>query len=765
MTPQSTIDDLRGTSFVTDAGEVSQKWYLVDELGEGGLLPAQRKAGTQGYAIGAVLVPSGQAMGFKPDEHIRLRKPAGETGGLQMGYQRAALRLHDRLLSGAEPASVYEAHGAMVLAMGEQAFGRGRAYHHAHITPSAGFFGTLSPDARLKPHQISLSSRNVEEMLRRQGLTEGEASEYVKQMRLGKRSYYTHFKIEPMRSGADVAVMEVKVRRSRLTRNLGGGEIVERRGAAIGISPSVTPWIHRDFDYDQAMLYNLAGSEKMSFKQEQRVLRLLHKRDRKWLTAAAAEVEANLGRLSQADLVNKAGQRAAKTADISLYNQALTEAVQSMEQRHGLKITLDARLASQAMAYTLVTQPEMATAAANLRWRSAFELTSEIALSNSMDVFARDHNVDMNSATIQEALGTLRKEREAIEHVRILGRESEYWTLKKGSALGFLGDAKEFAALADPKLATSVLQAGYVRGAQNVAAIESTIAENIVDMLGESEVNPLNVMLRQQGIDPGRMTAQELRAAHLGLARPMASVLRATSTLSAEGVRSMQEDLMSRGASTIKDPLLETVARFHGREPTPANIADATGAGVDMVGSVTLDSAALARESAEAAAMRGSVIKAQALEHAKGGQDAVRRLMNSKWGLPLALGLGGLAAFGIGRALFRSSGPAYAPAGSPVPPSPLIQGVRDDRTMDYNAVPSESFARLQRVQQVRTHMQVTGDSTFNTPDAFMGSADQVYGRFGRRPMHSGQFIDDSGGLADRDRVQQMVRRRMMSDHG
>lgn len=827
---ESTIDALKGTSFMNAAGEMDDTWYIINEMGADGLLPATRKAGTRGYGIKQVLVPSGKALKFAKDQRIRLKRAGGDTEGLKMGHQRGAIELHNRLVGGAEPASVYEAHGAMALGMAEKAFQKGGAYHHANITAKASFFGTLSPDATLKPGQVGLSESNTREMLMRQGFTETEAAERLDQLRLNqgkfsrnltrgslieqgfspdlankvanvggeskylaeehvrgliregtpkiftpegaeqfqntafekiqskRRRLFTHFKREPMRGAYDINAMEIIPQDDTSILKMAGGDVIHSRAKTIGLNPNVAPWLYGDYDYDQGVIANMAerrhtkGAKGLTYEREQRVLRRLAKQDSKYLEAAASEYQANFGA--------KVLAKAKPQKMIDEYKIAIAEAFDLISTKYGIKMKMEKGLmdliSERGASYALMSQPDVATAAANIRWRQTQGILTDVATTKNIDTFVSKHGIDMSHPEIKEAMETLYKERETIGHMQLTFRTSEYGTLKKEMSAKLLGSAEDFVSLANPKLSTAVLAGGQATGASQKQAALDAISQSIVDISRDSDVNPLNVIIRATG---GELTD----TARTELAMRQARIAQAGATLARHGVMSISDSVKGAGGTNISEAgMIAQTAGLHGRGLAADAVVmthNAEGAGLAMVGA--FDPERMAREAYEGGTQ---TVKASMLEYARGAKEKVSQLFHSKWGMPVALALAGATAFGIGRGLFRSSTPAYAPAGSPMPPNPLIQGVREDRMMDYNDLPNESFARVQRVNQVRTHMQVTGGTTYNDISGFTGSADGVYAKAGRIPMHRGQVLDSGGGLSDRAQVQNMIRRRMASDH-
>jgi hypothetical protein len=746
---RSTISDLAGSSFVNQTGtEVDDTWKVITDVE--GILPASRRGGTAGYNVKGLMVPSGRAISLSEDELVRMTHRGGR-GGLKMGKAKAATMLHNRLISGEEIASAYEAHGAMFLTMAENALGHGGAFHRAHITPKASFFGTLSiAPSDLAPNQIALSKSNVQELLRRQGMSRGQAKRYITGMEKGHQKLMTHFKIEPMRSPFDMMAMEVKIADKAQLTMLGADKIITNPNEAIGLNSYIYQWLHRDLDYDQGVLWNFARTRKDRII-EQRELRRVAKYDKKWLEAAKQVKEYKLS--GMATPIAEPAMR--PIANMEQYQAAMEEAVKRAKEIHGVEITADAALRQRAYQYTLATQPEVATAAANLRWRSMAEITSDIAIGNMKRLMGPAGW--QQDEEVKEALKILKGNREHLAKTRLLMRESEYMTLKKEEAEKLLGRAVDLADLADPKLATSVHVAGTLKGAA-LNKVKQEIAENMVSVLEGSVSDAGQVMMAMSGIKPemlAAMTPEARRAAYLKEAQPIAEVLAALSKVVQHGVYAGHESVMSRGNTGIVGNIFEHIAALFGRTTQAVpGVADATGAGVLMAG---------ATEYAGEVARNGTKTMTQrAVEAAAKGKDLLKRLMGSKWGMPVALGVGGVAAFAMGRALFGTSRTAYAPMGSPMPPNPILQGVSEDRSVDYNEIPIENYARVQRVNQVRTHMQISG--THNNAAAFLGATDSVYMKAGRIPSHSGQFIDTGQGMADHERVQEMVRRRMMNDH-
>ena len=84
-----------------------------------------------------------------------------------------------------------------------------------------------------------------------------------------------------------------------------------------------------------------------------------------------------------------------------------------------------------------------------------------------------------------------------------------------------------------------------------------------------------------------------------------------------------------------------------------------------------------------------------------------------------------------------------------------------ERMLDYTGIPQYGEARIQRVPQIRTHYQVSMEGTSHMD--FRGLADRTLSGFGRRPIHSGTFIDSSSRHANRHRIEQEVHDHMNSD--
>jgi hypothetical protein len=138
------------------------------------------------------------------------------------------------------------------------------------------------------------------------------------------------------------------------------------------------------------------------------------------------------------------------------------------------------------------------------------------------------------------------------------------------------------------------------------------------------------------------------------------------------------------------------------------------------------------------------------------GKDLLKKLWDSKWGKP-ALGAAALiAATSAAISVFGSD--SSGPSGAPMPPPPMMDGVGPDRDLDFDSGAHDNFARIQRVNQVRTHMQVTGQASGRMN--LRGLADGALGRMGRSPMHSGHFIEDRHGIMDRTRLEAEINDRM-----
>lgn len=423
-----------------------------------------------------------------------------------------------------------------------------------------------------------------------------------------------------------------------------------------------------------------------------------------------------------------------------------------------------------ALAQAMARVQGLVTPIANVRWRTKMNLLQDLALGRDIKSFLLKGADESTSAALREAFNWFEgvdqfgvSRMQSIARLHVLAETSEYAFLKKAFSEKAFRTIADFAAQPDTIFSalTASLKIGqYVPGSTGPDSAE-TMVDRIQKYLGDllDDAQGKNVEVWDQLVSP------EIRAQILSkggsskdyVIRQMAEAFQAVSFLDQQGLKSSYESLtqwvVNQGDTAIDAAGIgqQWAKLMLGRSADFGNrlLTDASG----WYGNVSN----FIKES-QAAAESGTAKLSQSLS---GFSRKFLELVKEHPG-KTAIGVGALAAYAIANSVGNSFSGADTDgmSGAPLPPSPLLRAGGSEPTIDFENHSMHEFARIERVPQVRTHAQISGQT--GGVD-FRGLSNRALYSRGRTPNHTGTFISDAGQMKDRARVEAEIRDRMNAE--
>lgn len=758
LRPGATIEDLRGTAFVTEV-DGKLKWstdtVLVKMTEEGYV--QQRRGEMLGVKTSYAVLPSGQAaFGTKVDEQIQLS--AKKRLGLTLSFGEQSLALHNRLVSNSgDPRYVYRAQSAAYVTAAEDFFGKKGAYMAGRGKLATSLRGTMVEHSGLGAGEIGLTKRGVERFLARQGFRGDELAQKVERIAQGTEDYFIHMKTEPMRSQAHVTVNKIRVIGDEIIRSSPADRARRIREAgeyAVYVNPADLPIRQRDFDFDPAYLFNLAkrAGKKgpgalANVQMEQRALEFI-------FNQRSDEYKAirSVGEMINADKMTKGSKIGALT------NSLLQDAKAAAEEAIGRKIATSAAGVETAMAAVMADVPGMLTPMANVRWRTQMNIMQNYALGLDVESLLTKGATGAMKADIQDALAFLGQRTKGMKYLHTLAETSEYAFLKKAGSEKVLMSLADFISQPDSvfsALAGNIKMGEYKPGTEGAAKAVERIEGALGTLFEEAEgqlikrdgTGVLDVLYKDGG---GRAK----------VIREMAEAFQTVSYISEQGFKPIFDQMQTTikaGGSAIQTN--QGIAKLYGllmsgRDPDFAGriMHDASGYMSGVAGIVTQGG----RDAADGAA--GNPVKglgAWALQWAEKAKQFIKTPMGK---ISLAATAGLFIANSLSN-VHRGAEGDVGP-GAPMPPPPMVDGIGPDRMLGYNMMPDES-ARIQRVPQVRIHAQFSGDGGAGVD--FTSIANNNLTMRGLAPAHHGSFLTDPMNAMQRAKIEAQAHSRLNSE--